>query len=303
MTQTPTYVFRKNTFAWAVDMARDFKKQLFDCVAGLATETAQDKAAFAELEQMISNEKQQKVKKLTGEKDSAYLYLANTVIFCRNNPDSPQTKAFVELWKSLCLLFPTTKRPVETFVDAFKSVGVVKDLFESTKAQYYILHAFANHNHFSRQADFARALTVVANNEHATVVDLFAVLEERSDIDEKIATAIVEKCCQKIEKLQKIPVAFRDNRMSGNKVYDTRYSYQMKSICLDGKRATRILLGLSSKYAIEKQKFFNDTLEKLTKEMAEHAEKAKMPDINDLSQFPHYATLLKQAKEAKTQKK
>ena len=128
------------------------------------------------------------------------------------------------------------------------------------------------------------------------MADLFAVLDARSDIDEKIASAIVEKCCQKIKKLQKMPGAFRDNRMSGNKLYDIRYSYQIKSICMDGMRATRILLGLRPKYAIEMQRFFEETLDKLLEEMTEHAEKVSMPDINDLSQFPRYAMLLKQVK-------
>ena len=293
MTQTPKYVFNKNTFAWAVDTAWDFKKYLFDYVAGINSQV--DCAEnFAELENFISDANKSKKKK--DEKDSAYLYLANTVIFCKNNPDSPQAKAFTETWKQLHVLFPTLYRPIERFDEAFKTAVTLKDLFTSTKAQYYILHAFANYNEFSKESDKKRALTLIYNNEHATVADLRAILEIRDDMDEKIATAIVEKCKQKIEFLQKIPSGLRDNRMSGNKTFDTKYSYKIKSICLDGRDAARMLLGPRAKYAIEMMTFFKQILDKLTEESAERAKAPEMPDINDLSKYPNYASVLQAVK-------
>lgn len=99
--------------------------------------------------------------------------------------------------------------------------------------------------------------------------------------------------------MQKVPVALRDNRMSGNKTYNTRYSYMVKNICLDGIRATRILLGLKAKYVVEMKAFFDKVLEELPQESVDDTKAEKMPDINDLSQYPNYARLLKQVKEEK----
>jgi len=296
MTRTPDYTFNKNSFAWAIDMAWDFKKELFDCVAGLKNVTAKDKTKFENLKSIISRIKASH--KTNTEKDSAFLYLAQTVIYCAEHPESSQTKAFTELWKALYLLFPTEYRQTESFDAAFKSLAVLKDLFESTKAQYYILHAFARHNNFSQQSDYKRALTLVANNECATIVDLFAVLDVRIDMDEKIATAVIEKCKQKIEQLQKVPVELRDNRMSGNKTYNTRYAYMMKNICSYGRRASRMLSGLKAKYAIEMMAFFDKMLAQLAEESAENTKVEKVPNINDLSQYPNYAKLLQSVKES-----
>ena len=294
MTQTPDFVFNKNTFAWAVNMAWDFKKHLFDCIAGLRKETESDRNAFQKLENFIADAGA--IQKSNIEKDTATLYLSRLAIHCYKNPNSPQTKAFVELWKSIYLLFPNRKRPLES-VSAFKCLLSVKDLFESAKAQYYIMHAFAHNNDFARPEDYKRALTLLANNDNATVADLMAVLDVRSDMDEKILRAVVEKCYAKVIELEKKPVAFRDNRKSGDKEYDTKYAYKIKSICSDGLKAAKILININLKYAVDMMTFFEKAQERVKAKP-----KIEMPDINDLSQFPNYARVLESVKESEKQK-
>ena len=289
MTQTPDITFNKKTFAWAIDVAWDFKKDLFDCIAGLKPETEIDKRALDDLAKFVDGKTQNR--KLGTEKDSATWYLANLVIFCKHNPNSQKTKAFVELWKQIYLLFPTKNRPIES-VPAFKCLLTVKDVFESTKAQYYIMHAFAYYTDFGRQADKTRALTALVNNENATVADLMGVLEVRSDMDERIARAIVEKCHRKVVELEKLPAELRDNRPSSDKAYDTRHTYKIKSACLDGIHAVRILLNICPKYAVEMKDFFEKALDRATVKP-----KVVMPDINDLTQFPNYARVLNLVKE------
>jgi hypothetical protein len=296
MTQTPTFAFNKNTFAWAIDIAWDFKKHLFDCIAGLREETESDRNAFQKLEGIIANSAI--IQKSNIEKDAATLYLSRLVLYCHKNPNSPQTKAFVEVWKSIYLLFPNRKRPLES-VAAFKCLLSVQDLFESKKAQYYIMHAFANYTNFERQADKMRALTTLAlNNEHATVADLMAVLDLRSDMDEKIARAIVEKCHKKVVEMEKMPVEFRDKRSSGDKEYNTKYAYKIKNICSNGMDAVRILMNICPKYAIDKKDFFTKAMERAKTKPAEDKPEIVMPDINDLSQFPNYSRVLQSVKEA-----
>jgi len=290
MTQTPDFVFNKNTFAWAVNVAWDFKKHLFDCIAGLRKETESDKVAFQKLENIIADAGA--IQKSNIEKDTATLYLSRLAVHCHKYPDSPQTKAFVELWKSIYLLFPNRKRPLES-VPAFKCLLSVKDLFESAKAQYYIMHAFAHNNDFARPEDYKRALTLLANNDNATVADLMAVLDVRSDMDEKILRAAVEKCYAKVIELEKKPVAFRDNRKSGDKEYDTKYAYKIKTICLDGLRAAKILVNINPKYAVDMMTFFEKAQERVKAKP-----KVEMPDIDDLSQFPNYARVLQSVKES-----
>ena len=295
MTQTPDVEFNKNTFAWAIDIAWDFKKDLFDCIAGLKPETKEDKRAFGGLAKIINDKKP--VKGLNVEKDAANFYLARFVLYCKHNPNSPKTKAFVDLWKAIYLLFPTKQRPLES-VPAFKCLLTVKDLFESPMAQYYIMHAFANYTNFERQADKMRALTTLAlNNEHATVADLMAVLDLRSDMDEKIARAIVEKCHKKVVEMEKMPVEFRDKRSSGDKEYNTKYAYKIKNICSNGMDAVRILMNICPKYAIDKKDFFTKAMERAKTKPAEDKPEIVMPDINDLTQFPNYARVLNLVKE------
>ncbi len=290
MTQTPDFVFNKNTFAWAVNMAWDFKKHLFDCIAGLRKETESDRNAFQKLEGIIANSAI--IQKSNIEKDAAALYLSRLAVHCHKNPDSPHTKAFVELWKSIYLLFPNRKRPLES-VPAFKCLLSVKDLFESAKAQYYIMHAFVHNNDFARPEDYKRALTLLANNDNATVADLMAVLDVRSDMDEKILRAVVEKCYAKVIELEKKPVAFRDNRKSGDKEYDTKYAYKINSICSDGLLAAKILVNINLKYAVDMMTFFEKAQERVKAKP-----KVDMPDIDDLSQFPNYARVLRSVKES-----
>lgn len=294
MTQTPDFVFNKNTFAWAVNMAWDFKKHLFDCIAGLREETEADRNAFQKLEGIIANSAI--IQKSNIEKDAANLYLSRLVVYCHQNPDSPQTKAFVEVWKSIYLLFPNRKRPLDS-VSAFKCLLTVKDLFESEKAQYYIMHAFAHNTDFARPEDYKRALTLLAKNDKATVADLMAVLDVRSDKDEEISRAVVEKCYAKVVELEKMPEAFRDNRASGDKEYDTKHKYKIKSICLDALRAVKILININPKYAMDMKDFFDKA-----KERVKAKPKVEMPDINDLSQFPNYARVLESVKESEKQK-
>ena len=300
MTQTPTFAFNKNTFAWAVDMAWDFKKNLFDCIAGLATETEQDRIDFKKLEQIVS-ESATKQKTAT-EKDSAYTYLARVALHCRQNPDSPHTKAFIEFWKTLYALFPTQNHPFESDSE-FKCLLSVKDMFESTKAVYYIMHAFAYNTKFAREADYKRAMMLLINNPDATVADLMSALDICGDKkEEQIAVAIVEKCYNKVVALEKMPAEFRDNRLSGNQACDTKHKYKIKSICLDGLRAVRILLNIRAKYAMDMmdmKRFFDAAIERAS-EKPQNAEqpKVQMPDINDLSQFPNYARVLQSVKEA-----
>lgn len=302
MTQTPNFVFNKNTFAWAVDAAWDFKKNLFDCVAGLAEETKQDSDDFEKVEKIVSESSAKN--KIMTEKDSAQMYLAKLVIHCKQSPGSPHTKAFVELWKTLYVLFPTQNHPFESD-SAFKCLLSAKDMFESTKAVYYIMHAFAYNTKFAREADYKRAMMLLINNPNATVADLMSALDICGDKkEEQIAVAIVEKCYNKVVALEKMPAAFRDNRLSGNKAYDTRYTYKIKSICLDGIRAVRILLNIRPKYdAMDMKKFFEAAIERAS-EQAKKAEKPKvqMPDINDLSQFPNYAGVLQSVKEAENKR-
>lgn len=290
MTQTPDFVFNKNTFAWAVNMAWDFKKHLFDCIAGLRKETESDKVAFQKLETVIAEAGA--IQKSNIEKDAAALYLSRLAVHCHKNPDSPHTKAFVELWKSIYLLFPNRKRPLES-APAFKCLLSVKDLFESTKAQYYIMHAFAHNNDFARPEDYKRALTLLANNSNATVADLMAVLDVRSDMDEKILRAVVDKCYAKITELEKKPIAFRDNRASGDKEYDTQYAYKIKTICSDGLQAAKILVNINPRYAMDMMMFFENA-----KERAKAKPKLEMPDINDLSQLSNCARLVQSVKES-----
>lgn len=296
MTQTPNFVFNKNTFAWAVDVAWDFKKNLFDCVAGLAKETKQDSDDFEKVEQIVSESSAKN--KIMTEKDSAQMYLAKLVIHCKQSPGSPHTKAFVELWKSIYLLFPNRKRPLES-VAAFKCLLSVQDMFESAKAVYYIMHAFAHNTDFAHPEDYKRALTLLSKNDNVTVADLMAVLDVRSDMDEKILRAVVEKCYAKVIELEKKPVAFRDNRKSGDKEYDTKYAYKIKSICSDGLKAAKILININLKYAVDMMTFFEKAQERVKAKPAEDKPEIVMPDINDLSQFPHYAGVLQSVKEAK----
>ncbi len=292
MTQTPDFVFNKNTFAWAVNMAWDFEKHLFDCIAGLRKETESDKLAFQKLETVIAdaNAKQ----KLNIEKDSANLYLSRLAVHCHKNPDSQQTKAFVELWKLIFPLFPNKQRPLES-VSAFKCLlTTVKDLFESKKAQYYIMHAFAHNNNFERPEDYKRALTLLATkNDNATIADLMAVLDVRSDKDEEILRAVVEKCYAKVVELEKVPAAFRDNRKSGDADYKTKYAYKVKSFCLDALRAIRMLNNISPRYAMNMKDFFEKAMER-----AKAKPKIEMPDINDLSQFPRHAAVLQSVRDS-----
>lgn len=277
MTQTPNFVFNKNTFAWALDMAWDFKKDLFDCIAGFREMTDNDKKILTNLEKLVS------VKEYS-ERDAANAYLARAAIFCANNPNSPQTKSLIELWQSVYFLFPNKKRPLDS-VSAFKCLLGVKDLFQSTKAQYYIMHAFANHTECLRTSDKVRALTMLANNKHATVADLNALLKMRYDMDSKIATKIVEQCYAKIIEMEKLPVEFRNNRPSGNKDYATKYAYKVKCICEDALDAIKILLNINPRYAIEKKKFFDDAI---VQAKTKYETKIEMPDINDLFQFPRH---------------
>ena len=289
MTQTPDIEFKKNVFAWAMDVAWDFKKDLFDCIAGLKPETEADKRALDDLVKIINDKKA--LNKSSVERDAAVYYLTRLVMYCKQNPDSPKTKDVIDLWKAICLLFPTKQRPLES-VAAFKCLLTVKDLFESPMAQYYIMHAFAHHTIFERQADKTRALTALANNEHATVADLMVVLDLRSDMDERIARAIVEKCHKKVVELEKLPAELRDNRPSSDKAYDTRHTYKIKSACLDGIHAVRILLNICPKYAVEMKDFFEKAMDR-----AAVKPKVVMPDINDLTQFPNYARVLNLVKE------
>jgi len=299
MTQTPDFLFNKNTFAWAVNMAWDFKKHLFDCIAGIKKETESDKNTFQKLENNITDsaaiqktniEKDSATQKTNIEKDSATLYLSRLAVYCHKNPNSPQTKAFVEVWKSIYLLFPNRARPLDS-VSAFKTLLAVKDLFESKKAQYYIMHAFAHNTDFARPEDYKRALTLLANNDNATVVDLMGVLDVRSDMDEKILRMIVEKCYNAIIELENMPVNFRNNRPSGNKDYDTKYAYKIYSICSDALRAIKILININPKYAMDMKIFFNKAMENVKAKP-----KVEMPDINDLSQFPNCARFLQSVK-------
>lgn len=303
MTQTPkfAFTFNKNTFAWAVDMAWDFKKNLFDCVAGFAEETKQDSIEFEKLKQIVSESATKQ--KTSTEKDSAHTYLARAVLHCRQNPNSPDAKAFVELWKLLYTLFPTKNHPFES-ESAFKSLLAVRESFESTKAVYYIMHAFAYNTNFTREADYKRALMLLINNPEATVADLMSALDVCGDKkEEQIAVAIVEKCYNKVVAMEKMPAEFRDNRPSGNKACDTRHKYKIKSICLDGLRAVRILLNIRAKYAMDMKKFFDDAIARAS-EQPQNTEqpKVQMPDINDLSQFPNYARVLNMVKETEKTK-
>ena len=297
MTQTPTFAFNKNTFAWAVDMAWDFKKNLFDCVAGLAEETKQDSIEFGKLEQIVSESAAKQ--KTTTEKDSAHIYLARLVLHCKQNPDSPHAKAFVELWKTLYALFPTQNHPFESD-SAFKCLLSVKDIFGSAKAVYYIMHAFAYNTDFAREADYKRAMMLLINNPDATVADLMSALDICGDKkEEQIAVAIAEKCYNKVVALEKTPVEFRDNRPSGNQACDTKHKYKIKSTCLDGLYAVRIMLNINPKYAMSMKKLFDAAIERAS-EKTQNTEqpKVQMPDINDLSQFPNYSRVLQSVKEA-----
>lgn len=92
-------------------MAWDFKKDLFDCIAGFRQITERDKTKIQNLKNKISMIAASS--KTSTEKDAAFLYLARTAIFCIEHPDSPQTKAFIDLWKSVYLLFPNNKRPLD----------------------------------------------------------------------------------------------------------------------------------------------------------------------------------------------
>lgn len=276
-------------------MAWDFKKYLFDCFVGLRQETENDKVAFQKLENFIADANI--IQKSNIEKDAATLYLSKLALHCHKNPDSPQTKAFVEMWKSICLLFPNKKRPFDS-VSAFKCLLTVKDLFESKKAQYYIMYAFAHNTDFAHPEDYKRALTLLATkNDKATVADLMAVLDVRSDKDEEISRAVVEKCYAKVVELEKMPEAFRDNRASGDKEYDTKYAHKIKSVCLDGLRAIKILININPKYAMDMKMFFDKAMERVKTKP-----KIEMPDINDLSQFPNYARVLESVKESEKQK-
>lgn len=299
MTQTPIFMFNKKVFAWAVDTAWDFKMDLFDYIARIKPGTGREKLAFQKLETIVSG--RTAIVKSNIEKDSANLYLATLALYCYKNPDSLQTKAFIDLWKSIYLLFPNKQRALEP-VPAFKCLLTVKDLFASTKAQYYIMHAFAYNTSFTRQDDYKRALTLLVNNPNATVTDLKAVLDVRDDMDEKIARAIVEKCYSKVVELEKKPEKMRNNRPSGNKDYSTKYAYKIKSICQDGILATRILLNINLKYAMEMKTFFEKAMERAKTKPVEDEPKVVMPDINDLTQFPNYARLLSQVKEQERKK-
>ena len=220
MTQTPQFIFDKNRFVRAIDTVWDFNRALFDCVAGIKSENIKDKMAFQDVEAVVHDTK--KFSELWKLQYNAQIvedkiYLNQLVFFIRKNPNSPQTKAFIDLWNAIYLLFPHKSRPLDS-VAAFKVFADLPNILPDIKAQYHVLHAFAYNAGLTKESDIKRALTVIANNENAEVADLKELLNMRNEIGRK-------------------------------------------------------------------------------KEVVDLKPGEKMPDINDLSQFPHYAKLLKQVKE------
>lgn len=226
------------------------------------------------------------------------LYLHQVVFFAKKNPDAPQTKALIDLWKAIYTLFPHKDRPLDS-VAGFAVFGELKNILPDTKAQYYALHAFAHNAGLTKEADIKRALTVLAKNENSTVVDLKELLIVRNDMDDKIARDIITKSEQKLEQLQKLPESKRDNRLSGEKGGLTKYETAVKKVCEDGIYAADILMSLEAKVALDAKHKFKKVINEITqkKTVVELKPGETMPDIDDLSQFPHYAKLLQQVKE------
>lgn len=301
MTQTPTFVFDKTKFLKALDSVRDFNKILFDCIAGICPEDTKAKMAFQDVETVMHDVKKfaelwrlQHKADLTEDK----LYLHQVVFFAKKNPEAPQTKALIDLWKAIYTLFPHKDRPLDS-VAGFAVFGELKNILPDTKAQYYALHAFAHNAGLTKEADIKRALTVLAKNENSTIVDLKKLLNVRDDMDDKIAREIIAKSEQKLEQLQKLPESKRDNRLSGEKGGLTKYETAVKKVCEDGIYAADILMSLEAKVALDAKYKFKKVIKELTqkKTVVELKPGETMPDIDDLSQFPHYAKLLQQVKE------
>ncbi len=299
MTQTPTFVFDKTKFLKALDSVWDFNKILFDCIAGICPEDTKAKMAFQDVETVMHDVKKfaelwrlQHKADLTEDK----LYLHQVVFFAKKNPEAPQTKALIDLWKAIYTLFPHKDRPLDS-VAGFAVFGELKNILPDTKAQYYALHAFAHNAGLTKEADIKRALTVLAKNENSTIVDLKEVLNVRDDMDDKIAREIIAKSEQKLEQLQKLPESKRDNRLSGEKGGLTKY--EIAKVCEDGIFAADILMSLEAKVALDAKQKFKKVINEITQEktVVELKPGETMPDIDDLSQFPHYAKLLQQVKE------
>lgn len=299
MTQTPQFVFDRIKFVKALDSVWDFNKSLFDCIAGICPEDTKAKMAFQDVETVMHDVKKfaelwrlQHKADLTEDK----LYLHQVVFFAKKNPEAPQTKALIDLWKAIYTLFPHKDRPLDS-VAGFAVFGELKNILPDTKAQYYALHAFAHNAGLTKEADIKRALTVLAKNENSTIVDLKEVLNVRDDMDDKIAREIIAKSEQKLEQLQKLPESKRDNRLSGEKGGLTKY--EIAKVCEDGIFAADILMSLEAKVALDAKQKFKKVINEITQEktVVDLKPGETMPDINDLSQFPHYAKLLQQVKE------
>ena len=301
MTQTPTFVFDKTKFVKALDSVWDFDKIVFDCIAGLRPEDTKAKKAFQDIETVMHDTK--KFVDLWRVQHRAdfiedKLYLHQVVFFAKKNPDAPQTKALIDLWKAIYALFPHKNRPLDS-VAGFAVFGELKNILPDTRAQYYALHAFAHNAGLTKESDIKRALTVLAKNENSTVVDLKELLNVRGDMDDKIARDIIAKSEQKLEQLQKMPESKRDNRLSGEQGGLTKYETAVKKVCEDGIDAANILMSLEAKVALDAKHKFKKVIDEITKKktVVDLKPGETMPDINDLLQFPHYAKLLKQVKE------
>lgn len=298
MTLTPDSIFDKNQFVYALDLAPDFNRALFDCIAGIKKETVQDKMAFQDVETVMHDLKKFYVMweiKSNSNVADAKSFLYNTVFVAKRNPETQQAKDLIDLWKSIYLFFPHKERSVDS-VTAFGLISnkVLQNILSDGQAQYHVLHAFAHHAGLTKGPDIKRAFTLVANNEFATVNDLQDVLHVRDDMDEKYARMIVERCKNRVETLQKLPVTESDNRSSGAKDSRNERDNEIKQACLDGMMATSILLSLAPKYAIDMKQYFQNIMDRMIEQAI--AARVQMPDINDLSQFPHYAAVLQQVK-------
>jgi len=301
MIQTPQFVFDKTRFIQALDKVPDFNRSLFDCVAGIKKETNIEKMVFQDIEMVIHDTKrfaaQWLAKKHPADMVESRIYLCQVLFFIKRDLNSLQASEFINLWKAIYLLFPHKDRPVDSKA-AFALFGDLPTILPDEKARYHALHAFAYNAGLTQDADKKRALTVLSKNENATIADLKNLMVMRSDMDDKLSADIIQKVQHEIEVLNNLPAAERDNHLSDDGVL-TRHEAALKNLCSEGKEAACILRHFNARKAIDAQRDFDGIIKELDhkKEVVDLKPGEKMPDINDLSQFPHYAALLKQVKE------
>ena len=303
MTQTPAFVFDKTRFIQALDKVPDFDRSLFDCVAGIKKETNREKMVFQDIETVIHDTKrfaaQWLAKKHPADTVESRIYLCQVLFFIKRDLNSLQASEFINLWKAIYLLFPHKDRPVDSKA-AFALFGDLPTILPDEKARYHALHAFAYNAGLTQDADKKRALTVLSKNENATIADLKDLMVLRSDMDDKLSADIIQKAQHEVEVLNNLPAAKRDNNLSDDGVL-TRHEVAVKNLCSEGIKAACILMHFqfNARMAIDAQRYFDGIIKELDhkKEVVDLQPGDKMPDINDLSQFPHYAAVLKQVKE------